>query len=132
VIKIDIDMRDATNAEIDAFYGMPGLGDVLRELKDNANRYNAILTTREPGDVSEGLATLMLDFMRAERMQVGNVIPEKSFRFTFVPSLNPRQQEMLPHLLESLVVSRLLQKDDGVYRLTKEGYQFLYVLDGPT
>ncbi|GLC97068.1 hypothetical protein Tamer19_64770 [Cupriavidus sp. TA19] len=94
MIKIDIDLRDATNAEIDTFYGMPGFGNVLRELKDSGNRYNAVLTIREPRDESEALVSLLMEFMRKQKMQVGDVIPEKPFRFEFVPFLNPRQQEI--------------------------------------
>ncbi len=126
MIKIDIDLRDATNAEIDTLYGMPGFGNVLRELKDSGNRYNAVLTVREPGDESEALVSLLMEFMRKQKMQVGDVIPEKPYRFEFVPSLNPRQQELLPHMFESFATSRWLQKDGEVFRLTEDGLRALY------
>jgi hypothetical protein len=121
--------QDASNGEIDTLYGLPGFGEVLRELQGSENRYNATLTILEPGDrkeEGEALVAMLFEFTREYKMQIGNVIPEKSYRFAFVPSLNPRQQELLPHLLGSLVDMGWFAKDGEALRLTEVGFGELY------
>lgn len=126
VIKVDIDFRNATQTEIDAFYGIPGLQAALSELQTNNRRYNAVLTVLEPGNQVVEVKVLLMEFMRKHNMKLGHVIPQKPFLFTFVPSLNPRQKELLESVMTALVKEGVLADDGGSLRLTDVGYQALY------
>lgn len=126
VIKVDIDFRNATQTEIDTFYGIPGLQAALSELQTNNRRYNAVLTVHEPGNQLVEVKVLLMEFMRKHNMKSGHAIPQKPFMFTFVPSLNPVQKELLESVVATLVNEGTLTDDGGSLRLTEVGYQALY------
>ncbi|MBU9218901.1 hypothetical protein KTD55_33125 [Burkholderia gladioli] len=126
MIKIDIDFRNSTQAEIDAFYAVPGLQAALSEVQTNNRRYNAILTIRQPGDQLAEVKVLLMEFMREHNMQAGHVIPQKPFMFTFLPSLNPKQQGLIDDAATALVNEGVLTDEGGILRLTENGAQALY------
>ena len=126
MIKIDIDLRNATQGEIDALYGIPGFESALSELHANGRRYGALVNVLQADDeVGEVKASLMR-FMRAYNMKSGNTIPQKPFMFTFMPSLTPRQSDLLQSAVDALVNDGILADDGGTLRLTDTGYQALY------
>jgi hypothetical protein len=68
--------QDASNGEIDTLYGLPGFGEVLRELQGSENRYNATLTILEPGDRKEegdALVAMLFEFELTSRVVYGRL-----------------------------------------------------------
>ena len=126
MIKIDIDFRNATQAEIDAFYAVPGLQAALSEVQTHNRRYNAILTILEPGSQLAEVKALLMQFMRSLNMRAGNVIPQKPLMFNFLPSLNPQQKDLIEDAATALVNEGVLTDDGGTLRLTELGMQALY------
>lgn len=126
MIKIDIDFRNATQAEIDAFYAVPGLQAALSEVQTHNRRFNTILTILEPGGQLAEVKVLLMEFMRRHNMKAGHTIPQKPFMFTFLPSLNPRQKDLIDDAATALVHEGVLTDEGGTLRLTELGMQALY------
>jgi hypothetical protein len=126
MIKIDIDFRNATQTEIDAFYAVPGLQAALSEVQTNNQRYNAILTILEPGGQLAEVKVLLMEFMRKLNMKAGDVVPQKPYLFTFLPSLNPQQKNLIGDAANALVTEGVLTGEGGTLRLTEIGMQVLY------
>jgi hypothetical protein len=126
MIKIDIDLRNATQGEIDALHGIAGFQSALSELQANGRRYNAVVNVLQAGNELDEVKALLMRFMREHNMKSGHVIPQKPFMFTFMPSLNPRQNNLLQSAADALVNDGILTDDRGTLRLTDAGYQALY------
>lgn len=126
MIKISIDFRDATQSEIDAFYAVPGLATALADVQTNNRTLNTIVTIQQRDDRIGEVKDLILDFLRDHKVKAAGTIPEKPFRFSFVPSLNPTQKILLQEAIASLVDDGVLLEDGHVLRLTEVGAKVLY------
>lgn len=126
MIKFELDFRNATQAEIDAFYAIDGMQSAIDHLQTNNRKYNTALTVLSPGDQLVEVKALIMAFMRERKMAVGNAIPAKPFTFSFLPGLNPKQGALVDSALESFVSEDVLSKKGGDYFLTAHGLEILY------
>ena len=126
MIKVDIDFRNATKEEIDAFYAIPGLEAAISHLQTHNRQYNTVLTVIQPNDQIVEVKVLIMEFMRKHKMEAGHVIPTKPFQFQFYMNLNPKQQSLVEPALEALVAENVLENNGSQFRLTEIGFGVLY------
>ena len=126
MIKVDVDFRNATKAEIDAFYSIPGMEAALSQLQTHNRQFNTAITIIQPNDQLVEVKVLLLEFMRGHKMETGHVIPTRALQFQFLPTLNPMQTKLLEAALDALVSEGVLDWAGGQYRLTAAGFGVLY------
>jgi hypothetical protein len=126
MIKFDIDFRNATQAEVEAFYSIQGMQSAIAHLQTNNRKYNTLLTVIEPGNQLVEVKALIMEFMRKLQIEAGNVIPTGPFAHSFIHRLNPKQQQLVDAALMSFVSDDVLREDGGNYVLTERGFEVLY------
>jgi hypothetical protein len=103
--------------------------EVMSEARENGEGMRAAKTRLEElaqdygtSDLSE-LAIKLTDFFRECNMKSGHRIPEKPYRFTFMKTLNPVEQENVESAIQELQQKNILSEDG---KLTDAGYSRLW------
>lgn len=126
MIKFEIDFKNATQAEIDAFYAIPGMESAISHLQSHNRQYNAQVTVVQPNDQLVEIKVMIFEFMRGFKLEAGNVIPSGPFQHVFVPKLNPKQCGLIDKALTTLVSEGVLEDVNGNLRLTALGFDAIY------
>jgi hypothetical protein len=70
-------LRNATQAEINALYAVPGFQAAISEVQTNGRSYNTVVAVLQAGGRLSEVKELLMQFMRDNNMKAGNTIPQK-------------------------------------------------------
>lgn len=76
------------------------------------------------------LAELLFDLFRNVNSREGGFIPERTYRFSLIMKLNPKEQELLVDVTNKLIdEGYIIYEPEEIlpgFRLTKKGYDQIY------
>lgn len=126
MIKFEIDFQKATQAEIDAFYAIPGMQSAISQLQTHNRQYNALVTVLTPNDQLAEVKVLILEFMRKFKVEAGNLVPARPFQNYTITEFNPKQRALIDGAFAALVSEGVLEPANGDFKLTTLGFETIY------
>lgn len=126
MIKFEIDFQKATQAEIDAFYAIPGMQSAISELQTHNRQYNALVTVLAPNDQLVEVKVMIMEFMRKFKLEAGNLVPARPFQHYTLTEFNPKQRALIDSAFAALVSEGVLEPVNGDFKLTGFGFETIY------
>jgi len=91
--------------------------------KEVSVRWNTRVKVTEPMTDKSPLLGKVLGFMRGHNMKVDHVVPQKPLQFTFMQTLNPKEQQEIQTVFQWLADSGYITEN---LALTEAGFDLLY------
>jgi len=126
MIHVKVDFSHASQAEMAVFYSYPELEAAIEFLKIHKDELDMTLTIRDPNDALSEIKEKVLEWMRKDRMVVGNYFPNITFEQYGNRALNPKEISLLESAYKLMEKENILVKEKDRYRLTQVGFNVLY------